>query len=220
MPVIFTNEDPVYSQIMQSQTRSKSFQAWTYFYGNILPFPFLCSAFIEGLQFPVDGLTFVVLSDLVWIPKNVPTWYAIDLPGLCTFWGHVRLFCKMVHQSPIFSVQLGGAGTDNGFGLWARLTVDNLAVTNELIGLVEPLTSVEIELFTHTFKYKSLISIDRDVTVVLYGPLSLVNNDNHSAFQFIDRDYLTDMPIFVGLVAQHLEAWYPTPVITLVPSSS
>ncbi len=190
-------------------------QAFMHVYATVLPFSNVRKAFIEKrLKFGPKKIT--IVDDPEWMSKRIPKAWQRDTPSrVPTFWGFCEFFCREILENPIYYLKMGGSETSGGFGLYARNDTDNLAINEAIIGLIEPLTEADLQ-YLESVNFKSFIMVDRVNTCILYGPLCLVNNDNHSNFEFVDREYQTGKSMYKLLpmvgIPDHL---IDTPVTTV-----
>ena len=178
----FNQDSPVYLWAMSNKNFTPCVQAFMYVYVAVFPFSNVRKAYLDKkLLFGPKKIS--IVDDSEWISPRVPkSWDECRLP---TFWGFCQYFCREILENPVYYLKMGGAETSGGFGLYTRMDCDNLAINEAIIGLIEPLTPTDLE-YLESVNFKSFIKVDRVNTCILYGPLCLLNNDNHSGFEFVD----------------------------------
>ncbi len=216
MGIIFDENSAEFKYIMASRTMTNSYKAWAYMYVYILPFKCCRNSFQEN-RMNFDSIESFTLEDR-------PNWHTPPLPqvwhenpkNVIEFWSFVKFWCDQVLNSKLFYLTKGGSGTDGGFGLSVLENTQSHVICEQMVGVLEPLTQIDRGLFVDGFKYKSLLMVDGRNVHILYGPMSLLNNDNESAFMFKDREHRTRKVMNISLPMTTMRENYPEPYVTSV----
>ncbi len=210
----FTHEDPFYRWAMWNENFTPSVHAFIYAYANIFAYSNVRSAYLSGkLKFGPKSVT--IVDDPEWFAKKVPKkWHREHSSRVPTFWGFVEYFCREILMNSVYFLKKGGAETSGGFGLYLHKDSDNKAISEAILGLVEPLTPTDL-LHMESLNFKSFIKIDKVNTCMLYGPLCLLNNDNFSTLEFVDRDYLSGKVMHKLIPMEGIPEHMDTPVCTV-----
>lgn len=190
---------PVYDFVMEEETNSPALKGWAYCCKHVFTCSYLCDKFKANLLHFVD----LHLHEHERVYFSVPPVPAsvVDTPEKFTaFWGAVKNWCTEVLHSQYYELVYEGEGIRNGgVGLATKLNCTADVMIPKITGLLQPCTreqSVALRTVYHFGSlYESKEDIKAGVVQILYGPASLLNNDNASCFTFVDRDYLTDVTV-------------------------
>jgi len=136
---------------------------------------------------------------MYWNPKELPL-NLLDTPEKnVEFWTGVKYWCEDVLLSRFVDILFGVSGTGGGVGLAATHSCNAYVVAENVTGLLEVCSREQSDALRTVFKFSSLYQSRENsksgLVQILYGPASLLNNDNGSMFTFIDKKYLTNSTI-------------------------
>jgi len=186
-----------YDYVM-NEVFSLTFKSWVYSYYHVLTKQYLCEKFIAG------SLNFTHFDRhpherMYWNPKALPAKMLVTPEHSVEFWYGVKYWCEKVLFSRYYDIIFDGPGTGGGVGLSATRSCHAEVIVLKMIGLLEQCTDKQSLTLRDTYRFSSLYqsheNAKRGLVQVLYGPASLLNNDNASPFTFIDKKYLTNRAI-------------------------
>lgn len=174
-------------------------KSWVYAYFNVIIHEPMHDKFCAGLIHFNDVLHLHPEQDYFWHPEPLPDGMLKTHEEEVEFWCGVRHWCNMVLFSRTYNVLYDGVGTGSGgVGLAAKESCSSDVIVLDMIGLLEPCTREQSE-YLLSIKFRSLYLSHEDSksgkVQVLFGPASLLNNDNASIFTFMDKKYLSNRTV-------------------------
>ena len=118
MPFIYTSTSPEYLHVLQSKTISMCAKAWHYAYVHVLQHKANRVAVEEGwMNFEDSTRHFTVNNRHNWHSEDIPDEWHSNPKDVLEFWSYVKYFCDLVLNYEVFYLNIGGPGTDGGFGI-------------------------------------------------------------------------------------------------------
>lgn len=175
-----------------------NFKAWCFAYKQVLLCESMSADWITG-KLTVELLNTNAKKLNYYCDHVTPNAFLLQDHEQVAFWGFVQFHLDMTLKSRYFHVIRGGPNTGGGLGLAANNNCSQSLIAKHCPGYLTRLSVRQTTYLKDVLHYDSLYECDKDkrckVVHVLFGPASLLNNDNNSHFHFMDHDYNTDEKI-------------------------
>lgn len=193
--------------VMEQENFSLQYKSWVYAYYYVLSNEFLCDKFLlNKLHF----VNFHLHPDerYYWKPADLNLPELNDEKTFVEFWGGVKNWCTMVLRNLHYNLTFEGPSTGGGVGIVATNSCSSDVLQQELMGLLQDCTLEQSKALRSVFHlgslYQSRSKSKKHLVQILYGPASLLNNDNASPFTFLDHKYLSNKPVMWRIPKQRV----------------